>query len=87
MFKKIKQKGKKKMKKEKIPIDEFLSDTSEVHALWFGFYSTWFTLKRGKLSKELKEDIKTEYQYFTLGYGIGRGIQAILAFLGVTFAL
>lgn len=75
------------MKKEKKAINEFLSDTSEWHSLWFGFYSAWFTLKRGKLSKELKEGIKTEYQYFTAGYFIGRGIQAILVFSGVNFAL
>jgi len=75
------------MKKEKRPIEEFLNDTSEIHALWLGFYSAWFTLKRGKLSKELKEDIKTEYQYFTAGYFMGRAIQAILVFSGITFAL
>lgn len=75
------------MKKQKIPINEFLNDTSEIHALWFGFYSAWFTLKRDKLSKELKEDIKTEYQYFTAGYFIGRVIQAILVFSGINFVL
>lgn len=75
------------MKKEKRPIEEFLNDTSEIHALWFGFYSAWFTLKRDKLSEELKGDIKTEYQYFTLGYWIGRAIQAILILSGVNFAL
>ena len=75
------------MKKEKKPIEEFLSDTSEVHALWFGFYSAWFTLNREKLSKELEGDIKTEYQYFTAGYFIGRVIQAILVLSGINFAL
>lgn len=75
------------MKKEKTPIEEFLNDTSEVHALWFGFYSAWFTLKRDKLSTELKEDIKTEYQYFSAGYFIGRAIQAILVLSGINFAL
>ena len=75
------------MKKEKKPIEEFLSDTSEVHALWFGFYSAWFSLRRAKLSEELKENIKKEYQYFTMGYFIGRGIQAILVFGGINFAL
>ena len=75
------------MKKEKKPIEEFLSDTGEVHALWFGFYSAWFTLKRDKLSKELKEDIKKKYQYFTVGYFTGRVIQAILVFSGINFAL
>lgn len=75
------------IKKEKTSIDEFLSDTSEVHALWFGFYSAWFTLNREKLSKEHKEDIKTEYQYFTAGYFIGRVVQAILVLSGINFAL
>lgn len=74
-------------KKEKKPIEEFLSDTSEVHALWFGFYSAWFTLKRDKLSVELKKDIKKEYQYFTAGYFIGRVIQVILVLFGINFAL
>lgn len=68
-------------------IEEFLSDTSEIHAMWFGFYSAWFTLKRDKLSKKLKNDIKKEYQYFTAGYFIGRAIQAILLFSGINFAL
>ena len=65
----------------KKPLQEFLSDTGEVHALWLGFYSAWFTLKRDKLSKELKEDIKSEYQYFTGGFFVGRTIQAILVLL------
>ena len=75
------------MKKEKTPVEEFLSDVGEVHALWFGFYSAWFTLRRDKLSEEFKEDIKAEYQYFTAGYFIGRVIQAILILSGVNFAL
>lgn len=75
------------MKKGKKPIDEFLNDTSEWHSLWFGFYSAWFTLNREKLSKEHKEDIKTEYQYFSAGYFIGRVIQAILVLSGINFAL
>lgn len=74
-------------KKEKKLLSEFLSETSEVHAMWFGFYSAWFTLRRDRLSKELKEDIKKEYQYFTAGYFIGRGIQAILAFSGIKFVV
>lgn len=63
------------------PSKEFLNDTGKVHALWFGFYSAWFRLKRDKLSVDLKEDIKKEYQYFTAGFFIGRLIQAILILL------
>ena len=71
----------------KNPLDEFLSDTSEVHAMWFGFYSAWFKLKRGELSDDLNEDIKHEYQYFSAGFFIGRVMQAILLFFGVVFVL
>ena len=68
-------------------LDEFLSDTSEIHAMWFGFYSAWFKLMRGELSDELNEDIKYEYQYFSAGFFIGRVMQAILLFFGVVFVL
>ena len=71
----------------KKPLDEFLSDTSEIHAMWFGFYSAWFKLKREELSDELNEDIKHEFQYFTAGFYTGRAIQAILVLLGVKFVL
>lgn len=71
----------------KKPINEFLSEAGEAHALWFGFYSVWFKLKREKLSDELKEDIKKEYQYFTLGFFIGRVIQALFVFLGIRVVL
>ena len=60
------------------PLKEFLNDTGEIHAMWFGFYSAWFHLERAKLSVDLKEDIKKEYQYFTAGFFIGRSIQTIL---------
>ena len=69
------------------PLDEFLNDTGEVHALWFGFYSAWFKLKRDKLSNDLQTDIKKEYQYFTAGFFIGRLIQAILLFSVANFVL
>lgn len=67
----------------KKPIEEFLSDTGEVHAMWFGFYSAWFTLRREALSEKLKKDIKKEYQYFTAGYFIGRVIQGLLVLGGI----
>jgi len=69
------------MKKEKTPIEEFLNDTSEVHALWFGFYSAWFTLKRNELSEELNADIEKNHHYFTAGYFIGRVIKRIMVLL------
>lgn len=75
------------MKKKATPLKEFLNDTGEVHALWFGFYSAWFRLKRDNLSADLKEDIKKEYQYFTAGFFIGRLIQAVIIFGGVNFIL
>ena len=69
------------MKKGKTPTEEFLNDTSEVHALWFGFYSAWFTLDRSKLSKELNEDIENDHHYFTAGHFIGRMIRKIVVLL------
>ena len=66
------------MKKEKAPIDEFLNDTSEVHALWYGFYSAWFTLDRTEVSAELNKDIDENHHYFTAGYFVGRVIRKIL---------
>lgn len=65
------------------PLDEFLSECSEWHALWFGFYSAFFRLRKDKLSEELKEDIRKEYHYYTLGFYIGRLIQAILFLIGL----
>ncbi len=75
------------MKKEKRPLDEFLSDTSEIHALWFGFHSAWFTLRTEKLSDELKEDIKREFHYYTAGFALGRLIQGLLVLAGVNVAI
>ncbi len=67
------------MEKEKTPIGDFLNDTGEVHALWYGFYSAWYTLDQDKLSEELKKDIDENHHYYTAGYFIGRGIKKILA--------
>lgn len=66
------------MKKEKKPIEEFLSDTGEVHALWYGFYSAWFALDRTELVEELNKDIDENNHYFTAGYFVGRVIKKIL---------
>lgn len=74
-------------KKEKTPLNEFLSEESEIHALWLGFYSAFYTLKREKLSKELKRDINKEFHYFTFGFFVGRIAQAILIFWGINYCL
>ena len=68
-------------------LDEFLSETSEWHALWFGFYSVFFHFTKEKLSEELKEDIRTEYHYYTIGFFIGRVVQAALVGAGLIFWL
>lgn len=62
---------------------EFLSEPSEFHALWFGFFSSWFKLKRDDMSDELKEQILNEYHYFTAGFYMGRVVQSIGVLLGV----
>ncbi len=74
-------------KEAKRPIEEFLSEASEAHALFFGFYSAWFTLRTEKLSDELKEDIKREYHYYAVGVALGRLIQGLLVLVGVNIAI
>lgn len=66
---------------------EFLSEPSEVHALWFGFFSSWFKLTRNNMSDELKEQIVNEYHYFTAGFWIGRVVQGALVLLGINLAI
>lgn len=63
-------------------LGEFLSDSSEVHACYFGFYSAWFKLRREVLSAELKEQIKREYHYFSFGFFVGRLLH-VAALLGI----
>jgi hypothetical protein len=65
------------------PIEEFLSECSEWHALWLGFYSSFFKIRREKLPEYLKEDIRREYHYYTFGFFIGRLVQALLVLMGV----
>jgi len=62
---------------------EFLSDASEWHSLWMGFYSSWYKVIREKLPDYLQKDIENEFHYYTLGFFIGRMIQAILVICGV----
>jgi len=68
--------------KEYVLSGEFLSEPSEIHALWFGFFSSWFKLRRDKMSDELKEQILNEYHYYTAGFFIGRVVQGIGILLG-----
>ena len=66
---------------------EFLNETGEWHALWFGFYSAFFKLKREKLSEELKSDIEREYHYYLIGFFLARVAQAILIAVGISFGV
>ncbi len=67
------------------PLAEFLSETSEWHAIWFGFYNAFFRLRTEKLSEELQKDIKNEYHYYTLGFFLARIVQAGLVSAGIIF--
>lgn len=68
-------------------ISEFLSEASEVHALWHGFFRSWCSVFRDEVPEEAKKDIETEYHYYTLGYFLGRIVQAILVFSGIRIVL
>ena len=88
MFFKHKPKRKKwEIEKEKLlkaqAFKEFLSDASEWHSLWMGFYSAWYKVSREKLPDYLQKDIENEFHYYTFGFFIGRMIQAILVICGV----
>jgi hypothetical protein len=48
-----------------------------------GFYSAWYKVIREKLPDYLRKDIENEFHYYTLGFFIGRAIQAILIICGV----
>jgi len=72
----------------KKPLDEFLSECSEVHALWYGFFYSWKSLSRVKLPDGVKEEIEKEFHYYTFGFFIGRAVQAaILLITGATLTL
>lgn len=73
--------------KEYALYEEFLNEPGEVRALWFGFYSSFFRLRRARMSEELKEQIESEYHYFTAGFFIGRILQAVLVLLGVRLVI
>jgi len=72
----------------KKPLQEFLNETDEWHALGYGFFHSWKGLRTGKIPEEAKKTIKKEYHYYLLGYAIGRAVQAtIIAVCGVTLTL
>ena len=58
-------------KKEKKLLDEFLSETSEIHALMHGIWTGAKGIKWETLPKEARKEIKKEWQYFELGQIIG----------------
>jgi len=66
-------------------LDEFLSEPEELHALWFGFLFSWRAFRRelfSQIPEEFQNEIKRQYNYYTLGFFIGRVLQAgILLFL------
>lgn len=66
---------------------EFLSEISEIHAIWLGFYSSFFTLKIEELPDELKKDVKTEYHYYLLGHFTGRTAQSIILIIAAKYGL
>jgi len=66
---------------------EFLSEESEWHVLWLGFYSAFKRIKPETLPPELKEDVKKEYHYYLLGHFIARVVQVALVAAGITFIL
>ena len=58
-------------KKEKKLLNEFLSDTSEIHSLMHGIWTGMKGIKWQTLPKEARKEIKREFQYFELGQVIG----------------
>jgi hypothetical protein len=66
---------------------EFLSEASEWHALWIGFYSAFYKMNREKLPDYLRKDVENEFHYYTFGFFIGRVIQTILAICGIVIEI
>ena len=58
-------------KKEKKLLNEFLSETSEYHALMHGIWTGTKGIKWQTLPKEARKEIKREWQYFELGQVLG----------------
>lgn len=60
------------------PFDtEFLDDTSDTHALWFGF---WKGIRKKKPTPEKEESMK-ELHYFQLGWVLGTVAQGLVLIL------
>jgi len=66
---------------------EFLSEISEIHAVWLGFYSSFFALKIEELPDDLKKDVKTEYHYYLAGHFLGRITQTIVVIIAAKYGL
>ena len=58
-------------KKIKKTLSEFLSDTSEYHALMHGIWTGAKGVRWESLPREARKEIKKEFQYFELGQVIG----------------
>jgi hypothetical protein len=58
---------------------EFLDDTSDAHAVWFGY---WRGIRKLNPRPQRTES-KQEIHYFQIGYVFGTITQAILAAVGI----
>lgn len=70
-------------KKEKKLLSEFLSETSEVHALMHGIWTGAKGIKWQSLPREARKEIKREWQYFELGQILGWILKLGLAALAL----
>ena len=74
-------------KKEKKLLNEFLSETSELHSLMHGIWTGAKGVKWESLPKEARKEIKKEWQYFELGQIIGWllkiGLAALVLRVGI----
>lgn len=74
-------------KKEKKLLNEFLSETSEIHALMHGIWTGAKGVKWETLPREARKEIKKEFQYFEFGQVIGWvlkiGLAALVLRVGV----
>lgn len=59
---------------------EFLDDTSDSHAVWFGF---WDALKHRGIKYDRYEEATNEPHYYQFGYILGWVLQVIIGILFV----
>ena len=52
-------------------IKQFLSEYQEWHALIEGFCDGFWPFSKGKISKQLQEDIESEHHYYRAGVVLG----------------